>query len=147
MPTAKLDLVIFAWCVAGATPAVPMTVAPSLKVTVPLGLPATAGVTVAVNVTAVPCVAGLPEDLRVVVVFTLFTCSLTNLEVLAAKFGEPLYRAVMECMPAFSCAVEKVALPPDTGTVASVVAPSMNATLPGMVPATFELTDAVKVTV
>jgi hypothetical protein len=42
-----------------------------------------------VKVTAVPWVAGLLDDLRVVV-FTWFTFSLTALEVLTAKFREPL---------------------------------------------------------
>ena len=54
VPTAKLDLVIMAWCVEALSAAVPMTVAPSLKLTVPVGLPGNAGVTVAVKVTAVP---------------------------------------------------------------------------------------------
>lgn len=90
VPTAKLDLVIMAWCVEALSAAVPMTVAPSLKLTVPVGLPGNAGVTVAVRVRAVPWVDGLLEDRRAVVLLALFTCSLTLLEVLAPNLGEPL---------------------------------------------------------
>ena len=54
-----------------ATPAesapVPITVAPSLKLTVPLGVPA-ALVTVAVNVTACPTLLGLSDEASAVVV-------------------------------------------------------------------------------
>lgn len=49
-------------------------------------------------------------------------------------------------MPTFSFVVENVALPAETVTVPSEVAPSLNVTVPKMVPATFELTDAAKVT-
>ena len=50
-----------------ASVAVPITVAPSLKETVPLGVPALL-VTVAVKVTACPTLLGLTEDASVVVV-------------------------------------------------------------------------------
>jgi len=90
VPTAKLDLVILAWCVEALSAAVPMTVPPSLKFTFPVGLPANAGLTVAVKVIAVPWVTGLPEDRRAVVVFARFTCSLTLLEVLAPNLDVPL---------------------------------------------------------
>jgi len=49
-------------------------------------------------------------------------------------------------VPTFSFVVENVALPAETVTVPSEVAPSLNVTLPEMVPATFELTDAERVT-
>lgn len=53
----------------------------------------------------------------------------------------------MEWAPAFSFDVEKVALPADEVTVPSEVVVSLKVMLPEIVPATLELTDAVKVTV
>jgi len=50
-------------------------------------------------------------------------------------------------LPTFSFAVEKLALPADTVTVPSEVAPSLNVTLPEIAPADLEVTDAEKVTV
>ena len=90
VPTDRLDVVVFAWCNEPLTVAVPRTVVPSLKVTVPVGLPVTEGLTVAVKVTAVPWLAGFTEDLRVVVVDALFTFSVTTVEVLGENFALPL---------------------------------------------------------
>ena len=54
---------------------VPSVVEPSLKVTVPPGMPppGDAAVTVAVKVTACPTVDGLTEEVRAVAVFALLT--------------------------------------------------------------------------
>jgi hypothetical protein len=54
---------------------VPSVVAPSLKVTVPVGvpLPGATTLTVAVNVTDCPYAEGLPDVLTPVVVLALFT--------------------------------------------------------------------------
>ena len=52
-----------------------MAVAPSLKVTVPVGTPAPCGVTVAVNVTGCPEMLGFRLDARAVVVAALLTVS------------------------------------------------------------------------
>ncbi len=53
----------------------PITVAPSRKLTVPAGLPAPGATTatVAVNVTLWPKTEGLADEARVVVVLALFT--------------------------------------------------------------------------
>jgi hypothetical protein len=62
-----------------------IVVAPSLKLTVPLGL---APVTVAVNVTDCPTVDGFCDELRLVVVLAWTVCVRTG-EVLAALFVSP----------------------------------------------------------
>src|SRR5205823_4446403 len=68
-----------------------MAVAPSLKVTVPVGVPAPGlfAVTVAVNVTACPDSDGLAEELTTVVVPAFFTVSVSVLEVLPLKVASP----------------------------------------------------------
>ncbi len=77
-----------------AFPALTGTVAsgvvPSLKVTLPLGLPAPGAptLTVAVNVTACPNTDGLAEELRVVLVAALFT-TWFSASLLEAKLTSP----------------------------------------------------------
>src|SRR5260221_1960375 len=71
-----------------ASAAVPITVAPSLNVTVPVGVPAPL-LTVAVNVTACPTLLGLTEDARAVVVGTLLTAWLSARDVLGVKAASP----------------------------------------------------------
>jgi len=51
----------------------PITVVPSLKVTVPVGVPVVEDETIAVNVTGWPKVDGFCDDVTVVVVLALFT--------------------------------------------------------------------------
>lgn len=58
--------------------AVPSGVAPSLNVTVPLGVPETAGLTIAVKVTEPPEYDGLALDARVVEVFCWTVCVRTE---------------------------------------------------------------------
>ncbi len=69
------------------TVAVPMEVAPSWKVTVPVMEPAVAELTVAVNVTEAPTVDGLREDVKAVVVAAAvetFTVCVSAVDVLVA---------------------------------------------------------------
>ena len=66
-----------------------MTVAPSLKVTFPVGVPAVP-VTVAVYVTGVPMVAGLLDDVTADVVELLFTVKTMLSALQGRKFPSPL---------------------------------------------------------
>ena len=67
--------------------AVPSTVVPSLKVTVPVTVPApgATGLMVAVSVTDWPNTEGFADDESVLVVDAAFTVSVTAVEVLVAK--------------------------------------------------------------
>ena len=67
---------------------VPSVVAPSLNVTVPLGVPAPE-VTVAVNVTLWPKTDGLAELVNAVVVLAALTTWVRMLEVLVVKSVSP----------------------------------------------------------
>jgi len=95
-----------------ATPApfnvpLPMIVAPSLKSTVPVGVPvpgATA-VTVAVKVTDWPNTDGFWLDARLVELLALFTTCETAPLVLPLKLPSPLYTTVMLCVPTVSVLV------------------------------------------
>jgi len=68
---------------------VPRTVVPFLKVTVPVGVPDTVDLTVAVNLTNAPNSAGFKEETNVVVVEFSTTC-VTADEVLVVKYVAPL---------------------------------------------------------
>jgi len=68
---------------------VPIVVPPFVKVTVPAGVPEVKDFTVAVKVTVVPCVDGLSEDAKVVVVFAASTTCDTFPEALTAKSLAP----------------------------------------------------------
>jgi hypothetical protein len=63
---------------------VPSVVAPSLNVTVPVGVPAV-DVTVAVNVTLLPKCAGFADGVSVVDVVAVLIVSASAADVLAAK--------------------------------------------------------------
>jgi len=68
-------------------------------------------------------------------------------EVLPAKFASPPYTAVIECEPAVSAVVVNVACAlPLRAPVPSVVAPSMNVTVPLGVPEPLGVTVAVSIT-
>lgn len=69
-PVLKLELEKVACAVPSRFP-VPIWLAPSKNVTVPLGVPVEALVTLAVNVTDCPFVAGFAEDITVVVVLAV----------------------------------------------------------------------------
>jgi hypothetical protein len=124
-------------------------VPPSRNVTVPVGVPLTWGVTVAVNATVCPKTDGFSELATVVVVVALLIDCVIGGEVLELKFVSPSYRPVMVWLPAGSVAGEKVAVPvPDRLAVPNVVVPpSRNVTVPEGVPPNCGLTVAVNVTV
>ena len=77
---------------------VPKVVAPSLKVTVPVGvpLPGAAGATVAVKVTPCPNTDGFADEITTVVVLAMLTVCVSVLDVLAAKLLLPPYVTVIE---------------------------------------------------
>ena len=69
---------------------VPSVVVPSLKVTMPVGVPVPPlAVTVAVNVTDWPKAAGFCEDVSVTLLPLWLTAWLSAVEVEPAKFGSP----------------------------------------------------------
>ena len=68
--------------------AVPITADPFLKVTVPVGVPEVAAVTVALKVTFCPWVDGLSEETRLVEVVAAWTTSESAAEVLALKSAD-----------------------------------------------------------
>jgi len=124
--------------------------APSLNVTVPVGVPApgATAATVAVKVSDWPKTDGFGPVVRatVVVVLAWFTTWVRVLEVLVPKLASPPYTAVIECEATESAAVANVATPdPLSVPVPSVVAPSLNVTVPVGVPP-LPVTVAVKVT-
>src|SRR5438067_9897795 len=82
-------------------------VAPSLKVTVPVGVPTPGetAATVAVKVTDWPDTDGLVEEVSVVVVLAALTVCVKVEDVLEVKLASALYTAVMECEPAVKSAV------------------------------------------
>jgi hypothetical protein len=125
---------------------VPSVVVPFLKVTVPVGVPVPDWrVTVAVKVTFWHQTEGLSEEVRAVDVLALPTVWVRTALVLPARLGLPPYTAVMEWAPRERVDVAKVATPPVSGAVPSVVLPSLNVTVPVGVPAAL-FTVAVKVT-
>jgi hypothetical protein len=82
----------------------------------------------------------------VVIVKPDFTVCVTTADVEPKKLPSPEYTAVIACGPAVKVAVEYVATPETTGTVASAVVPSRNTTAPVGTPVVLEATVAVKVT-
>src|SRR6516162_1645312 len=80
---------------------VPRTVAPSLNVTVPVGVPppGPAGNTAAVKVTAWPVTAGLTDDPTPTVVAAGLTVSVTTGEMLPEKPPVPAKEAVSARLP------------------------------------------------
>ena len=136
--TLKEDVVKVAWPLAMVTLAA-RVVAPSVKVTVPLGVPApgATAATVAVKVTAWPNTDGLGDELTVLLLEALFTtCGVTeSFPVELPKLLSPLYAAVMVCVATLKAEVVKVAWPEVMVTLAaSVVAPSVKVTVPVGVP-------------
>jgi len=129
-----------------ASARVPRTFAPSMKVTLPIGVP-WVEVTVAVNVTVSPKTVGVLEVVTVAFVLAGVTVCVMTDDVLVAWFGSPLYTAVIECEPPLSINVVMVAFPfPSSDCVPIELAPSLKVTLPVGVPA-LEATVAVNVTV
>ncbi len=89
-PTASVLVTNVAWPEPFRVP-VPRVLEPSLKVTVPVGVPAPGlfAVTVAVKVTDCPDSDGLAEELTSVVVLAFFTVWVSVLEVLPLKVAPP----------------------------------------------------------
>jgi hypothetical protein len=132
-------------------PGAPICVAPSKNVSVPASVPAVVEVTVAVNITLCPTVAGFSDETTVVVVGAVAVPALTTCdsagEVLSAWLESPKYFAVMECVPWVRVVVEKDALPPlNTNGLVISLAPSKNSTSPTIAPGVGEVTFAVNVT-
>src|SRR6266568_1780822 len=116
---------------------VPSAVAPSLKVTVPVGTPAP-DVTVELSVTVCPTMDGFGVDVRLVDVAAAagaLTTWFTVAEVLTANVALPLYVAVSGWVPTVSVDVTSEALPLTSVTVPSTVAPSLKVTVPVGTPA------------
>lgn len=111
---------------------VPINVAPSRNVTVPV---AVVEETVAVSVVALPntIIAGLA--LTPVVVAARFTVTVIAELVDAEKFVSPEYTAVMLCVPPARLVALKLATPLAIVPVPRVLLPSLNVTVP--VPAVF----------
>jgi hypothetical protein len=81
---------------------VPRTEVPSIKVTLPVGVPADDGLleTLAVNVTERPLLDGLDDDPSDTDDVALFTVWVKTADVLASNLELPPYLAVMEWVPA-----------------------------------------------
>jgi hypothetical protein len=146
-PAGKDDVVKVA-CPLPLSAPVPSAVAPFRNVTVPVGVPDAAVVTVAVKVAAWPTFVGFGEDVSVVLVAALTTVCDNGADVEPLNVASPPYSAVIECAPAGSDDVVSVACPaPFSAPVPSVVAPSRNVTVPVGVPDAGDVTVAVKVAV
>src|SRR5205809_919293 len=112
-----------------------MFVAPSRKLTAPVGVPAPGAVTVtvAVKVTDCPNTDGLAEDVRLVLVFALLTTCETAALVLVRKLPSPMYAAVIEWVATESAPVLKVHVngaAAGNEQVPMLVAPSRKFTVP-----------------
>src|SRR5437773_6346046 len=117
--------------------------------TSPVGVPApgAVGVTVAVKVTDWPDTDGLAEEPTAVEVFALMTDCVKLVEVLPLKLSSPPYTAEMMWFETESDDVANVALLLVSNPVPSVVAPSLNVTVPDAKPAPGETTLTVAVNV
>jgi hypothetical protein len=112
-------------------------VAPSLKMTEPVGVPVPGelALTVAVNVTDWPETDGFVPETTEVELFALLTaCEYAGEFVLPAKLLSPTYSAVIECVATLNELVARVATLPLKVPDPKVVAPSLNVTDPVAVP-------------
>ena|SRR5665213_654804 len=102
------------------------SVAPSKKLTLPVGAVEPVTATVAVNVTEAPAAAGFSELATVVVeaVATAVIVCVSTADVDVAKVPSPEYVAVMLCDPALREDVAYVATSPVSDGLPSNVAPS-----------------------
>src|SRR5712691_238329 len=127
---------------------VPRMVVPSLKVTVPVGVPVVAGVTVAVKVTDCPETDGFAEEAPCVEMPPLLTVCARGADMRVLKLLYPLYCVVMEWEATDRAPVLKVAWPLLRVPVPRVMVPSLKVTVPlGMLTTgATVLTVAVKVT-
>src|SRR6266404_918237 len=136
LPAASVDVLKLAVVVPPAVLSVTwaMVVAPSEKVTTPVGLPVPLPNTVAVKVTLWFNADGLAEDTTAVVVPAWVTVWVMGVEVLVAKFVPPPYEAMMVWLPSARLEVVKLAVvvPPALLKVPwpMFVAPSEKVTTP-----------------
>lgn len=121
-------------------------VAPSVKLTLPSGVPELE-LTVAVNVTDCPLCDGFNELTRVVWVAAFCTTWFSAGEVLLANDESPEYTAVMFRVPADRADVLRVAAPEASATVPIGVVPSLKVAVPVGIPPDGEVTFALKFTV
>src|SRR5207247_320158 len=121
-PTASVLVTNVAWPEPFRVP-VPRVLEPSLKVTVPVGVPAPGllAVTVAVKVTDCPDSDGLAEELTSVVVLAFVTVGVSVLEVLPVEVAPPPEEAVVGCGPTASVLVTDVAWPAAVVVVGAAV--------------------------
>jgi hypothetical protein len=128
-------------------PPLPSVLEPSKKETVPAGVPAEE-VTVAVNVIADPRLADAADvEIVVVVAVSVWTTSVTGLDVAPTKFVSPLYRVVMECDPSARATVRVATFPLRVTGAPSAVPPSLNVTVPVGMDVPLPVTVAVRVMV
>ena len=116
---------------------VPKVVAPSLNVTVPVGVtkPDTC-VTAAVNVTDWPNTEGLTDELTVVVALPLLTVCVKSVDVLPVKFPSPLYVAATVWRPVLNPDTSNVPMPEALmATGAWATLSTLNVNVPVRVPA------------
>ena len=108
----------------------PSDVDPSKNSTVPVGAPPL-DKTVAVKVTAFGAVTGFRDERSEVADGTLESDWLNGADVLARKFVEPAYDAVIELLALVSALVVNVACPlTSSGAEPNVVPPFLNVTVP-----------------
>src|SRR5437867_1147228 len=114
LPTLRLEVAHVATPAASACAPQPVIeLAPSLKFTVPLGVPApgTVAFTVAVNVTDWPNTDGFADELRLVDVDAWLTVWVSVPLVLVVKLVSALYTPVMLWLPTLRLDVVQVAEP------------------------------------
>src|SRR5947209_4852072 len=112
-------------------------VVPSLKVTVPVGvpLPGATALTVAVNVTEVLTTEGLSDEVTVFVVLGLMTVCVTVKGVLLLKLPSPLSAAVIKWEPTERVVLVYRTTPAASVLVSSGVPSTLKVTVPVGVPA------------
>src|SRR5579864_5881595 len=115
--------------------------APSLNVTVPVGLPPV--VTVAVNITACPNLEGFRLEATDVLLGYLFTTCFSNGEVLAMLFTSPAYVAAIERLPDVLNEVLTLACPFTRLAEPSETEPDLKTTFPLTMPRYLLVTVAV----
>lgn len=116
---------------------VPSVVAPSMKISVPVGVPVAGAstLTVPVKVTDCPHTDGFTVAETAALMEPLLRVWVKTGEVLPVKKPSPLYTAVIECEPTTRLDVLNVANPEALKVlVPRVVAPSLKATVPVGVP-------------
>jgi hypothetical protein len=152
-PFAALAITLLSVAIPPETVAVPNVALPIAKVTVPVMVPGMVELTEAVSPIVPPSVAEVGEAVTVVVVAAGPGTVSVVLPIEAAKIPPPPKVAVIVFEPAINpvagltAALFSVASPPETAAVPKVVVPIEKVTVPVMVPAVVELTEAVNAVV